>query len=106
MGSFIGVVRVGFTWSDSIVLVDSTRAGKKVPDALSKTVPIWCAVVNRAIRIRYPEKKAIGWDDKLYTPPASVSAQEHSQIASRIDKWADELSVRIASISSLPKLNV
>ncbi|KAF8879179.1 initiator tRNA phosphoribosyl transferase-domain-containing protein [Mucidula mucida] len=77
---------------NGIVLVDSTRAGKKVPDALSKTVPIWCAVINRAIRIRYPEKKAIGWDDKLYTPPASVSAQEHSQIASRIDKWADELS--------------
>ncbi|KAF9029342.1 initiator tRNA phosphoribosyl transferase [Hymenopellis radicata] len=72
--------------------VDSTRAGKEIPDALSKTVPIWCAVVNRALRIRYPETRATDWDDKLYTPPASVSAQEYSQIALRIDKWADDLS--------------
>ncbi|KAF9029346.1 initiator tRNA phosphoribosyl transferase [Hymenopellis radicata] len=77
---------------NGIVLVDSTRAGKKIPDALSKTVPIWCAVVNRALRIRYPETRATDWDDKLYTPPASVSAQEHAQIALRIDKWADDLS--------------
>ena len=30
------------------ILVDSTRRGKRYPDALAKTVPIWCAVLNRA----------------------------------------------------------
>src|SRR5712672_3278511 len=38
--------------SSRLILVDSTRAGKRIPDALSKTVPIWCAVINRAILLR------------------------------------------------------
>ncbi|PUU83347.1 tRNA A64-2'-O-ribosylphosphate transferase [Tuber borchii] len=29
-----------------VVLVDSTRRGKRFPDALSRTVPVWIAVVN------------------------------------------------------------
>lgn len=29
-----------------IVIVDSTRRGKLMPDALLKTIPIWCAVLN------------------------------------------------------------
>ncbi|KAG0126529.1 tRNA A64-2'-O-ribosylphosphate transferase [Tuber indicum] len=32
-----------------VVLVDSTRRGKRFPDALSRTVPIWIAVVNRCL---------------------------------------------------------
>ena len=35
-----------------LILVDSTRAGKRLPDALSKTVPIWGAVVNRDTHLR------------------------------------------------------
>lgn len=31
------------------VIVDSTRQGKRFPDAFSKTVPIWSAVINRVI---------------------------------------------------------
>ena len=31
------------------MIVDSTRRGKRFPDALTKTVPIWCAVINRAV---------------------------------------------------------
>lgn len=30
----------------NLVLVDSTRKGKLIPDALLKTVPIWCAVLS------------------------------------------------------------
>ncbi|KAF7793494.1 hypothetical protein EIP86_004606 [Pleurotus ostreatoroseus] len=71
------------------VLLDSTRAGKRMPDALSKTVPIWCAVVNRAVGIAF--SKYAQWDTTLYTPPGSVSAQEHAQIATRIDDWACSL---------------
>lgn len=29
-----------------VVIVDSTRKGKPLPDALLKTIPIWCAVIN------------------------------------------------------------
>lgn len=34
------------------IIVDSTRKGKRVPDALSKTIPIWCATINNAVRKR------------------------------------------------------
>ena len=101
--------------------MDSTRAGKRLPDALSKTVPIWCAVVNRALRLRqrglatpHPvipadaddetdAKPQDSWDDdkddddaaaNLYTPPGAVSPQEHVQIAARLDSWATGLAVR------------
>ena len=30
-----------------VVIVDSTRRGKDFPDALLKTIPIWCAVLNQ-----------------------------------------------------------
>ncbi|KAF5354882.1 hypothetical protein D9756_005685 [Leucocoprinus leucothites] len=79
-----------------IVLVDSTRAGKRMPDALSKTVPIWCAVVNRAISFRRQRHElepisSSKWDRQLYTPPGVVSAQEHHQIAIMLDGWAKAL---------------
>lgn len=83
-----------FSPRSRIVLVDSTRAGKRIPDALSKTVPIWCAVVNRAIslnRAAGPDPRA--WDTALYTPPGSVSPQEHSQIELKLDGWASQLAV-------------
>ena len=31
------------------VLVDSTRGGKRIPDAFSKTVPLWACVLNTAV---------------------------------------------------------
>ncbi|KAL0955703.1 hypothetical protein HGRIS_001923 [Hohenbuehelia grisea] len=83
-----------------LILVDSTRSGKRIPDALSKTIPIWCAVVNRAIRLRYPETPS-SWDSSLYTPPQSVSVQEHHLIEQRLDGWAKEL---MNSTFSLPQL--
>lgn len=33
----------------ALVIVDVTRAGKRIPDSLSKTLPIWCAVINALI---------------------------------------------------------
>ncbi|CUA74343.1 putative protein C3F10,06c [Schizosaccharomyces pombe 972h-] [Rhizoctonia solani] len=67
-----------------IVLVDSTRRGKRHPDALSRTVPIWCAVINRALGL---EDEHSG----LFTPPDSVSPSEHAQMEDGIDKWAELL---------------
>lgn len=31
------------------MIVDSTRRGKRFPDSMSKTIPIWTCVLNRAI---------------------------------------------------------
>lgn len=64
-----------------------------MPDALSKTVPIWCAVINRALAKNLSKQLIDGWDKNLYTPPQVVSAQEHAQIEARLDHWADALAV-------------
>ena len=32
------------------IIVDSTRKGKRFPDSMSKTIPIWTCVLNRAIQ--------------------------------------------------------
>ncbi|KAK3115246.1 tRNA A64-2'-O-ribosylphosphate transferase [Teratosphaeriaceae sp. CCFEE 6253] len=60
------------------IIVDSTRRGKSMPDALSKTVPIWIAVFNRLLFPELPESHA------LHTPPDVVSSSEHSQIEARL----------------------
>lgn len=62
-----------------------------MPDALSKTIPIWCVVVNRAIKIVHHKKE--DWNVSLYCPPGVVSAQEYSQIESQLDTWTTSLSV-------------
>lgn len=59
------------------MIVDSTRRGKSMSDALSKTIPIWCCVMNRAL---FPEHG----DHELHTPPQAVSESEHAQIENRI----------------------
>ncbi|KAF1972206.1 hypothetical protein BU23DRAFT_555241 [Bimuria novae-zelandiae CBS 107.79] len=59
------------------VIVDSTRRGKSMPDALSKTVPIWCCVINHAL---FADTEA----HRLHTQPQAVSASEHAQIENRI----------------------
>lgn len=34
---------------EGVMIVDSTRRGKRMPDALLKTIPIWCAVLNKVL---------------------------------------------------------
>ncbi|KAK8179691.1 tRNA A64-2'-O-ribosylphosphate transferase [Phyllosticta citribraziliensis] len=80
---------------DGCVIVDSTRRGKRMPDALSKTIPTWCAVWNRLLFPHSPEAH------QLYTPRQSVSDSEHSQIAARLDSFvelAQELGLNLASL--------
>ena len=45
-----------------------------MPDALSKTIPIWCAVLNAAL---FPDTPA---SHALHTPPNVVSPPQHTQI--------------------------
>ncbi|KIJ26618.1 hypothetical protein M422DRAFT_191977 [Sphaerobolus stellatus SS14] len=86
-----------------IILVDSTRHGKCFPDALSKAIPIWCAVINLAIAREYTSE--VRWtasdsheNGALYTPPGSVSRSEHSQIELRLDSPLSILSSHQSSI--------
>nr|ODN85794.1 hypothetical protein L203_04673 [Cryptococcus depauperatus CBS 7841] len=72
-----------------LILVDSTRRGKRMPDGLSKTVPIWCAVINIAISIR--QKPLENWDTNIYLSPQTVSPTEKSQIQARLQNWAELL---------------
>lgn len=67
---------------NGIVIVDSTRRGKRMPDALSKTVPVWCAIINMAL---FGNK-----DQKLYLPPHVISPSERSQIEQRIPRFVEK----------------
>ncbi|KAF2430395.1 hypothetical protein EJ08DRAFT_633866 [Tothia fuscella] len=67
------------------IVVDSTRRGKSMPDSLSKTVPIWCAVFNRLL---FPD---ISEAHKLHTSPKCVSSSEHSQIENKLDEFTRQL---------------
>ncbi|KFX88412.1 hypothetical protein V490_07665 [Pseudogymnoascus sp. VKM F-3557] len=67
---------------DGCIIVDSTRRGKRMPDALSKTIPIWCSIINRSLFPTKPEYH------KLYTPPQAVSDSENTQITARLDDFA------------------
>lgn len=52
-----------------------------MPDSMSKTIPIWCCVLNRAI---FPDSAQ---SHQLYTPPHVVPASEHAQIEKRISAF-------------------
>ncbi|KAI6247338.1 tRNA A64-2'-O-ribosylphosphate transferase [Erysiphe necator] len=71
--------------NDGCIIVDSTRRGKSMPDALIKTVPIWCAVLNRYI---FPEKST--WHS-LHCPPQLVSPSEFDQINSLLPYFVTNL---------------
>ncbi|KAL2813253.1 tRNA A64-2'-O-ribosylphosphate transferase [Aspergillus granulosus] len=67
------------------IIVDSTRRGKLMPDALSKTIPIWCAVFNRAL---FPSESTY---HSVQLPPNYLGASEESQIEQRIDAFMHSL---------------
>lgn len=58
-----------------------------MPDALSKTIPIWCAVFNRAL---FPSETAY---HSVELPPNYLGPSEESQIAKRIDGFVHTFKV-------------
>ena len=84
------------------VIVDATRKGKRFPDALSRTIPIWAAVVNRACRIwaggggggREKGEAGGGREGAGEARPAPgtlppwVPASERARVAERVEGWA------------------
>lgn len=77
-------------WADGgyrCIIVDSTRRGKSMPDALSKTVPIWCAVVNRLLFEEMHESH------KLRIPENVVGVSEHATIENLLHEFVDNAKV-------------
>jgi len=84
--------------NDGCIIVDSTRRGKQMPDALSKTVPIWCCVLNRVL---FSETEVAESCHMLYTPPNVVSRSEHSQAETRIPEHVEALKALDIDIAAL-----
>ncbi|KAL7922424.1 tRNA A64-2'-O-ribosylphosphate transferase [Trichoderma austrokoningii] len=83
--------------NDGIIIVDSTRRGKRMPDALSTTIPIWCAVINRALLPDNPLSST------LFLPPY-LPASTHSQILALIPSFLSSLGeLNLALPKSLTK---
>ncbi|KAH0373233.1 initiator tRNA phosphoribosyl transferase, partial [Aureobasidium melanogenum] len=80
---------------DGCIIVDSTRRGKSMPDALSKTIPIWTAVMNRVLFPEQPESHEVA------TPPTVVGASEYAQIAARIPGFVESLKTLDLDLSTI-----
>lgn len=60
-----------------------------MPDALAKTVPIWCVVLNRLL---FEDNKA-GYDYELYVPSDVVGPSERIQIIARMGRFVADAKV-------------
>ncbi|XP_044961516.1 tRNA A64-2'-O-ribosylphosphate transferase isoform X4 [Hordeum vulgare subsp. vulgare] len=106
------------------IIVDSTRKGKRFPDSMAKTIPIWCCVLNRAIQRHRlqainqgsglkSEMSAVAsngdaeeysgssnWDSSVHLP-VWVLETEKNAIEGRIEEWTDLFESCGADIHSL-----
>ncbi|KAM5489083.1 tRNA A64-2'-O-ribosylphosphate transferase [Microsporum audouinii] len=77
------------------VIVDSTRRGKTMPDALSKTIPIWCAVLNRTL---FPDKPAY---HAVQFPSSYLGESEESQIENKINDFVESFKTLNLDVESV-----
>ena len=64
------------------IIVDSTKRGKPFPDSLTKTIPIWCAVVNHII---------LGEPFETAHFPAWLPSSEIEEIRKLLPIWTKSL---------------
>ena len=74
------------------ILIDTTRRGKSFPDALRRTVPIWCAVWNQ---ILFPEDQNVSFQG------FRMSDSEITQINARIPGFIEDLKGLDLELASL-----
>ncbi|GAA5957602.1 hypothetical protein JCM21900_000764, partial [Sporobolomyces salmonicolor] len=85
----------------------------RFPDALSKTIPLWCATLNRARMHLLPpasDNSSVSveeWDrqGQLFTSPQAVGPSEHAQIAAKIEAWAKDLATSSYDLTALKALD-
>lgn len=93
------------------MIVDSTRKGKRFPDSMSKTIPIWTCVLNRAIAqfkrdfhmddASAPQlSEDSDWDCSLHLP-LWVPLTEKASIEEHLEEWTQQLKASGADIASL-----
>ncbi|KAH7572699.1 hypothetical protein JRO89_XS04G0291800 [Xanthoceras sorbifolium] len=106
------------------IIVDSTRRGKRFPDSMSKTIPIWTCVLNRSVcnfrnkmcnnahvvvegesnasddHANDRREFSVDWDCSLHLP-LWVSDTEKAAINDRLEGWTKELEASGADIASL-----
>lgn len=85
--------------ASACIIVDAS-ASKDMPDSLSRTVPVWCCVLNRLVdRFRRDQRDdeqrtgqndttlpaADQWDSALYTPSTCVPGKEHVAMEALMD---------------------
>ncbi|KAJ2522041.1 tRNA A64-2'-O-ribosylphosphate transferase [Coemansia sp. RSA 1939] len=99
--------------SGGCIIVDSTRRGKSMPDSFSRTIPIWCAVWNRAIHRAIVGAGGSGasdskddarlaiWDTRVHMPPTVVSESERTQVGALLDGFADKLVASDIDVSTI-----
>ena len=88
----LGVVAAVHRHGGCIILDASVR--KVMPDSFSRTLPIWCSVLNRIVQIYRKEMQLEPlekWDTDLYTPSNVVSKQEHESILSLLNDRVEAL---------------
>lgn len=71
--------------NNGCLIVDSTRRGKRMPDSFSKTIPIWCAVLNCLAFSNDNQRDFF----ELYTPPNCVFSSENYQISQKIPEFIE-----------------
>ncbi|GMI81270.1 hypothetical protein like AT2G40570 [Hibiscus trionum] len=97
-------------------IVDSTRRGKRFPDSMSKTIPIWTCVLNRsifnylnnlsnndALSVKQDSdagRNSVDWDCSLHLP-LWVSETEKAAIEDRLEGWTKDLEASGADIATL-----
>ena len=69
------------------LLIDTTKRGKRFPDSLGKTVPIWCSVLNAAVYgiLTHP----------LHSTNIVMSDSEREQINELVPSFLEKLHVNI-----------
>eukprot|EP00871_Galdieria_phlegrea_P003834 jgi/Galph1/4451/GphlegSOOS_G3084.1 len=87
----------------AVFIIDTTRQGKKFPDSLSKTIPIWCLVMNQVL-------EKIGFFDPCTSEagfsylPDWVSPEERHWIEQKSKHWTESLYKQEEFISVLKEL--
>jgi tRNA A64-2'-O-ribosylphosphate transferase len=74
------------------IVVDAS-ANKEMPDSFSRTIPIWCAVLNK-IAERYRNEIGLSkepWNCDLFTPSSVISEAEQHRIESLLPERLETL---------------
>lgn len=87
---------------NGILIVDATKRGKTFPDSMTKTIPIWCALINKLVK---NHNISIGipcdWDTGFKSSNNWVSQSEAHQINLILPKLFAKLKVTIINYSRL-----